>query len=112
MELNKSDKKKARIIIEKGLMKEFAKGLYKADTILNDWKQGKGDARDSYQALYNHITNFDKGIARRYDGMRNHDLLFIVIQQMNEGLIDKEELEVFSEDGQEWIQRILSLRGM
>jgi hypothetical protein len=99
MELSKRDKKTARIIIEKGLMKEFAKGLNKADKILNDWKQGKGDDRDSYHALFKHITNFDKGIARRYDGMRNYDLMFIVIQQLDENLIDKEEILAFSEEG-------------
>ena len=38
MELSKKDKKIAREIIEKGLQKEFAKGLYKFDTILNEWK--------------------------------------------------------------------------
>jgi hypothetical protein len=112
MELSKSDKRIARTIIEKGLMKEFEKGLNKADKILTNWKEGKGDARESYYALFKHISGFDKGIARRYDGMSNHDLLFIVVQQLYERLIDKEELEAFSEEGKSIIQRILSLRDM
>lgn len=112
MELSKSDKRIARTIIEKGLLNEFVKGLNKADKILNDWKQGKGDVRESYYALFKHISGFDKGIARRYDGMRNSDLLFVVIQQLNEGLIDKQELDSFSEEGKEWIVRILSFRDM
>jgi hypothetical protein len=109
MELSKSDKRIARTLIEKGLMNEFEKGLNKADKILTNWKQGKGDARESYHALFKHISGFDKGIARRYDGMSNSMLMFIVIQQLNEGLIDKEDLKPFSEDGQSIIQRILSL---
>lgn len=112
MELSKSDKRIARKIIEKGLMNEFAKGLNKADKILNDWKQGKGDARESYHRLYKHISGFDKGIASRYDGMSNFDLVYIVIQQLNENLIDKQDLEAFSADGQAFIQGLLSLRGL
>ncbi len=93
-------------------MNEFAKGLDKADKILNDWKQGKGDARESYHALYKHISGFDKGIARRYDGMSNFDLVFVVVQQLNENLIDKQDLEAFSTEGQAFIQGILSLRDL
>jgi len=37
-ELSKKDKKTAREIIEVGLQKEFAKGLFDADTILTEWK--------------------------------------------------------------------------
>lgn len=112
MELSKSDKRIARTIIQKGLMNEFAKGLNKADKILNDWKQGKGDARESYHALFKYISGFNKGIARRYDGMSNFDLVFVVVAQLNEGLIEKQDLEAFSAEGQTFIQGILSLRDM
>ncbi len=112
MELSKSDKRIARTIIEKGLLNEFTKGLNKADKILNDWKQGKSDVRESYHALFKHITGFDKGIARRYDGMRNSDLLDIILQQLNENLIDKQDLQLFSAEGQDFIQGLLSLRLM
>lgn len=112
MELSKSDKRIARTIIQKGLMNEFAKGLNKADKILNDWKQGKGDARESYHALFKHISGFDKEIGRRYDGMSNFDLVFVVVAQLNEGLIEKQDLEAFSAEGQTFIQGILSLRDM
>jgi hypothetical protein len=107
MELTKSDKKIARIIIEKGLLKEFEDGLNKADSILTDWKECKGDPRATYHALFAHIRAFDKGIAKRYDGMRNSDLLFILAHQVNEQYIDQEEFEAFSEDGKSIIRRLL-----
>ena len=47
-----------------------------------------------------------------YDGMSNHDLLFIVVQQLNEKLIDKQDLEAFSAEGQAFIQGILNLRNI
>jgi hypothetical protein len=112
MDLSKSDKRIAREIIQKGLIKELTKGLNKADKILYDWKQGGGDIKETYHALYKHITQFDKGIARRYDAMSNSDLLYVVIQQLNERLIDKQELDAFSAEGKSIIERILSLRDM
>ena len=110
MELSKSDKRIARIIIEKGLVVELEKGLNKAEKILKDWKQGKGNTLDSYHALYKHITNFDDKIERRYDNTRNGDLMFIIVHQLYEKLIDKEEIKAFSEEGQAIIETILSLR--
>jgi hypothetical protein len=109
MDFSKSDKRIARTIIQKGLMKEFTKGLNKANKILNDWKQSEGDPQETYHVLFEHITQFDKGIARRYDDMRNSDLLFIVIHQLNEHLIDAQELDAFSADAKSIIERILSL---
>jgi hypothetical protein len=109
MDLSKSDKRIARTIIQKGLIKEFTKGLNKANKILNDWKQNEGDPQETYHALFEHITQFDKGIARRYDDKRNSDLLFIVIHQLNEHLIDAQELDAFSADAKSIIERILSL---
>jgi hypothetical protein len=110
MELSKPDKKKARAIIEKGLMKEFERGLNQADAILSNWKQGKGDNREAYHALYKHITQFDKGIARRYDGLGNSYLIDIIIQQLNENLIEQQDLQVFSQEGQDIFELIFKMR--
>jgi hypothetical protein len=110
MELSKSDNRIARILIQKGLMNEFAKGLKQADNILTDWKEGKGDARESYHALYKHITGFDKGIASRYDATRNSELLDIILQQLKEKLIEVQDLTVLSAEGQATINQILSWR--
>jgi hypothetical protein len=38
MELSKKDKRVAREVIEKGLQREFSRGLFEADTVLNKWK--------------------------------------------------------------------------
>jgi hypothetical protein len=111
MELSKSDNRIARTIIEKGLMKEFEKGLNKADKILTDWIQGTGDVRASFHALYKHISGCNKGIVSRYDATRNSDLLDIILQQLNEKLIDRQDLQAFSQEGQATFNQILSWRG-
>jgi hypothetical protein len=112
MDFSKSDNKIARAIIQKGLLNEFTKGLNKADKILNDWKQGEGDTKETYHALYTHITQFNKGIARRYDGMSNSDMLDVILQQLKEHLIDKKDLDAFSAQGKSTIEEILRFRNM
>ena len=97
MELSKQEKKIARQIIEIGLQKEFAKGLSDADTILNEWKNKSTDNRDTYHLLYKKISDFDKHIARRYDGMTGSKYLFIIAAQLQDSIISEIDLEEFSE---------------
>ena len=82
MELSKADKKAAREIIEKGLQQEFANGLDRSYQILADWKAGNKGTRDTYHALYGHIRDYDKHIARRYDNMSGSKYLFIIAGQI------------------------------
>jgi len=98
MELSKREKKLAREIIEAGLQKEFTKGLLDADKILNDWKIKGLDNRNAYHNLYKHIIDFDKHIARRYDGMTGSRYLLVIIAQLQDGLISESDLENFSEE--------------
>lgn len=96
MELSKSDKKIAREIIEKGLQQEFAKGLFDADTILNNWKNKATDNRETYHALYKHIIEFDKHYARRYDRMTGSNYIFIIAGQFNDEVISENDLNGLS----------------
>jgi len=96
MDLSKQDKKTAREIIEAGLQKEFAKGLFDADTILTEWKTQKITNREAYHALYKQLTGFDKHIARRYDNMKGSTYLFIIAAQLSDGIISENDLNEFS----------------
>ena len=109
MELSKSDKRAARAIIKKGMMVEMTRALHQAEAILSDWKAGKGNPHEAYLELYKHIRDFDKHVARRYDDVKNDDLILIVAQQLREGLVPRQELEAFSEEPRVWLERILSL---
>jgi len=97
MELSKQEKKVAREIIETGLQKEFAKGLFDADTILHQWENKSTDNRDAYHLLFKKITDFDKHIARRYDGMTGSKYLFVIAAQFQDGIISESDLEKCSE---------------
>jgi len=106
MELSKKEKKIARGLIEDGFQKEFAKGLFEMDAIIEGWKNKSTDSRDAYHALYRQITMFDKRITRRYDGMRGSDYLFILAAQLKEGFISEEQLNDFTPGLKDAIIRI------
>jgi hypothetical protein len=98
MELTKKERKIAREIIEIGLMKEFSNGLLEADKVLNDWKNNSMNNRDAYHLLYQKIENFDKRIARRYDGMTGSKYVYIIVAQLADGVITEGDLEKFPEE--------------
>ncbi len=109
MELSKKDKKTAREIIEAGLQKEFAKGLFDADTILTEWKNKAIDNREAYYSLYKQIASFDKHIARRYDDIKGSTYLFIIAAQLSDGIISENDLDEFSEEAIQAIKLISAL---
>lgn len=108
MELSKSDKKAARILIEKGIIKEFDNGLQEFHKILNDWENKKSDNRETYHTLYGSIKNFDKHIARLYDNMTGSKYLIVIIAQLREGVIEDSDLSGLSEDARKKIRTVLS----
>ena len=109
MELSKKDKKIAREIIEIGLQKELAKGLFDADSIMTEWKNKAIDNREAYNSLYKQITGFDKHIARRYDDMRGSTYLFVIAAQLSDGIITEDDLIEFSPEVKQAVIRIASL---
>lgn len=106
MQLQKRDKKIAREIIEKGLQKEFTNGLNAFDETLQQWKNHQLNNRDAYHALYGKVVDFDKHIARRYDNVTGSQYVMTVAAQFIDGVIDKEDLDPFSEEVQQYIQRM------
>jgi hypothetical protein len=109
IDLSKSEKRAARVVIKKGMMLEMERALQKAEAILGDWKGGKGNPQEAYHVLYKHIFDFDKHVARRYDDLKNDDLILTVALQLREGLLSRQELEVFSKETKAWLERIVSL---
>lgn len=98
--LSKREKKVARDIIEKGLQIEYAKCLYDADTVLQNWKDKGTDNSESYHLLYKTVKNNDKHIARRYDGMTGSSYIYIIAAQLADGIISIDDLKEFREETQ------------
>lgn len=106
LQLSKHDKKVAKAIIEKGLQIEFAKGLFFADSVLDDWKNNVRNNRESYHLLFKAVSEFDKHIAKRYDGMTGSKYIFVIAAQLIDGIIDEADLQGLSEDAQQTIINI------
>jgi hypothetical protein len=98
IELSKAAKKTARIIIEKGLQKEFENGLNQFDKILQSWKAENRDNGETYHALYKSVETFDKHIGRRYDGMGGSDYLYIIAGQLFDDVISESDIEPLPQD--------------
>lgn len=89
-------------------MKEFANGLNEFSKILKDWEEKKSDNRETYHTLYGSIKDFDKHIARLYDNMTGSHYLFIIIAQLQNGVIDDSDLAGLSEEARGEIKIVLS----
>jgi hypothetical protein len=103
IELSKSDKKAARILIDTGLDREYAHGLKKASAILEDWLKGNRDSRDAYMKLYKQVTGYDRHIAKRYNDLTGSRYLITVIGLLFDEVISEDELHGFSDNTKEFI---------
>jgi hypothetical protein len=108
-ELSKKDKKSAREIIEKGLQKEYTKGLFQFDSIINKWKDNILNNREAYLQLCKELINYDKHIARRYDDMKGSKYLFIIAAQLMDNIISENDLGNFSDETKQAIKLITNL---
>ena len=108
--LSKREKKIAREVIEKGLQKEFAKFLNDADMVLRNWKNKETDNRAAYLLLYKTVSDNDKHIARRYDGMKGSMYIDTISAKLADGIISKEDLKEFSEETQNEISGLRTLK--
>ncbi|WP_259066548.1 hypothetical protein HDF24_21820 [Mucilaginibacter sp. X4EP1] len=109
-DLPKKDKKLARQLMDKGLLIEFEQGLKSFDTILQEWKSGNSEIRDTYSKIYTAVKEFDKHIARRYDGIGGSRYLETVIAQLMDNLYDVSEIDGFSPEVKEDTLRSIKMR--
>ena len=110
MEFSKGDRKALRRIIEIGLQRELAVGLEKAEAVLRDWRARKPeDHLDHYHLLFKTVRDFDKHIARRYDGMTGSNYPFIVWELLREGVLTKEDLTGLREEVISWLEMVMQV---
>jgi enamine deaminase RidA (YjgF/YER057c/UK114 family) len=108
-ELPKSQKKIAREIIEKGLLREYQNGIEKVEAVIGKWKSGKLDNREAYISIYKKLTFHNKHLARRYDNMSGSKYLIIISGQVADGVIAFEELSELNDQARQVIQNWLDV---
>jgi hypothetical protein len=98
LDLTKTQKKIVRQLLEMGLVKEFENGIGKIDRIIQKWKVGELETKETYSQIFEKLTKFDKHIGRRYDGMSGSNYLLILAAQLADHVISVEDLGVLDED--------------
>ncbi|MCX2493526.1 hypothetical protein OQX63_08605 [Pedobacter sp. PF22-3] len=111
MDFSKADNKVARKLFEIALQRELKKEMQAFSEILDQWKtQQPEDNKDDYYKIFTAVTDFDKHIARRYDGLRNSWFFDTVIAMLVDKTITTADLEDFSEDAKSKISKRLKFR--
>ena len=97
IELTKHQKKIARKLINLGLQRECAKFMQSTKDFM-DKNTSAEDAHDAYLNLYKRIDNFDKHIARRYDGMSGGRYYITVCYLYYDGVLRDEDIREFDDE--------------
>jgi hypothetical protein len=100
-DFSKSEKKIARILIDKGVDTEFRTALEQADEIISEWKKGSLDNRTACHKLFSKIKVRDKRIATRYDGLTGSRWLRTIGFIYEDGQITEEDKKDLSEENKE-----------
>lgn len=106
MELSKSDKKIARILMDKGILKEIERCNTSVLAILTDWKNDKKETRETYGEVYEIVRKNDKYIASNYDGISGIQYFDTVLNMYGKGLISEEDIIPFSDTVKERLKMI------
>ncbi len=110
MSFSKEDNKVARKLFEVALQRELKKEMQAFSQILDQWKtQQPEDNKDDYYKIFTAVKDFDKHIARRYDGLRNSWFFDTVIAMLMDKTITTADLEDFSEEAKSEILRSLKI---
>jgi hypothetical protein len=97
MVLSKSDKKIARILIDKGILKEIEICNSSVLKILTEWKNNEKETRETYGNIYETVRKNDKYIASNYDSISGSDYFITVLNLYCKSLIAEEDINSFSE---------------
>ena len=108
-ELTKSEKKLARILIEKGLQQEYQNAIEELNEVIEIWKEKKLDNQNAYLKLYKTIEKHNKYIAQRYDGMKGSMYLSAITSLLADELISVDDIRGFSEQNQTYLNQFIIL---
>lgn len=92
------------------MLVEFEKGLRSFDAILQKWKADGGELRETYHRIFAAVKEFDKHIARRYDGIVGARYLETVVEQLADELYEISEIDSFNTEVKEDTLRFVKLR--
>lgn len=105
MELPKSQKKTARLLIDRALQRECRQYLQRIEQLLQHANNENTTPHDIYLKLYKETYYFDKHIAQRYDNMSGSRYFPTIVSLFCSDVLTLEDISLFSEEVQEAIVR-------
>ena len=97
VEQTKGQKKVARMLINKALLRECEKFLFQTKRMLNHPEEGK-NPHENYLRLYDKVHKFDKHIARTYDGLTGSRYFITVYNLYFDGVLTDEDISLFDDE--------------
>jgi hypothetical protein len=103
-ELSKSQKKTARVVMDKGLENHYIRALSDVETILLKWRNGqfKG-AKLSYMKLFQCVKRNDNNIAGIYNDKGGSRWVEVMAMQLADRVITLEDIRDFDDEVRETI---------
>jgi hypothetical protein len=96
-ELSKSQKKVARMLIDKCLEIECGNCIENIKSLLSN-KKGAKTNHELYLATCKLINKFDRHVSKRYDDLGVSKYLITVLELYMDGILSEEDLVDFDED--------------
>jgi len=97
-QLSKTQKKIARIVMDKGLDNHYNRALKDAESILLKWHGGAFNNTEAYMNLFKSIRNNDKNISKIYDDKGGSRWVEILAMQLADRVITISDLQDFETD--------------
>jgi hypothetical protein len=98
-QLSKSQKKIARIVMDKGLDKHYLNALNETQSVLLKWKNDDfSNNREAYMVLFNCVERNNKNIADVYNDKGGSRWVEIMALQLSDGVISIDDLKAFDKE--------------
>jgi hypothetical protein len=111
-DLTKLEKKHARIVMDKGLEKEYREGLKLASEVLDQWHSDRLSMHEAYMKLIQGLEKINEGIGYRHNGKGGSRWVEVMASQLALDYISEEDLQPFREETKKVILILSGKRSM
>lgn len=109
VDLPKSQKKIARILIDKALRRECDSFLEKVKAFMRSVPENGKDSHENYLELYKKVDKFDRHLAWRYEKLGGSKYFITVVGLYCDNILSDEDISLFDEERQRDIRKYKEL---
>ncbi len=110
-QLSKSQKKIARVVMDKGIDNHYINALKDVESILLKWHNGVfKDSREAYMNMFNCVQRNDNNIAEIYNDKGGSRWVEVMALQLADGVISTDDLNDFDPEVKDAIISMSNLR--